>query len=354
MRKLKMGVIGTGMAWKRLHWPAIKELEDRYQIVALCNRTRKDAEDFAHQIKLDLENVYEDYNEMLRNHDFDVVDVLVPIPDNFEIAAAVVKANINLIAEKPLAATMEGAEKLLELHQKHPVSIMVAENYRYNEEVNKIRDIVHQGKIGDIAYFIQNQFVDFEEEQKKNTFAATEWRQYPDYKGGTFLDAAIHDMAAMRHIFGAVETVYGSGQKQQEAFCPYRVINTQIKFKNGITGQYSYFTDGKETQRPLIGLRIFGNQGEIYLEEKTCGTINISYYDGSTEKINYQPKRGYYNELLNFYNALLGKEEITVTPEIEYGDLRMIFKILESIENQEPVRVDLTNTFKQSQSPLKV
>ena len=71
----------------------------------------------------------------------DAVDLLVPIPENYDIAAAVVKANINLIAEKPLAATMEGAEKLLELHRKHPVLMMVAENYRYDEGVNKVREL---------------------------------------------------------------------------------------------------------------------------------------------------------------------------------------------------------------------
>ncbi|MFW5991998.1 MAG: Gfo/Idh/MocA family protein, partial [Halanaerobiaceae bacterium] len=138
MKKIRLGVIGTGMAWKRLHWPAIKELGERYQVVALCNRTRSDAEDFARQINLPQENVYDNYKEMLKRDDLDAVDVLVPISENYEAAAAVVKANINLIAEKPLAATMQGTEKLLELHRKHPVNIMVAENYRYNEEVNKI------------------------------------------------------------------------------------------------------------------------------------------------------------------------------------------------------------------------
>ncbi|MFP4661939.1 MAG: Gfo/Idh/MocA family protein [Halanaerobiales bacterium] len=354
MQKIRLGVIGTGMAWKRLHWPAIQELQDRYTITALCNKTKQDALDFAQSINLSPEKVYQDYNEMLKKEDLDAVDVLVPIEENFEAAAAVVRANINLIAEKPLASTLQGARRLLELHHKHPVNIMVAENYRYNEEINKIRDIIKQGKIGDTAYFIFNQYVNFEEEMKKNTFAATEWRQHPDYAGGTFLDAAIHDIAGLRHIFGSVDQVYAVGRPQQEDFCPYRVINTQIKFNNGIIGHYSYYTDGKETQRPLIGLRIFGNKGEIYLEEKKCGIINVSYYDGSSEQIPYQPERGYYNELLNFYNAMTGKEEITVTPEIEYGDLKMIFDILKSIKNNQPITVDLENPFRNISDPLKV
>ena len=328
------------MALKRLHWPALQKLQDKYEIVALCNRTRADAESFAQKINLGSENIYEDYNEMLQRNDIEAVDLMVPIPDNFDIAKAVVKSGKNLIAEKPLAATLEGAKKLLNLHQEYDVKIMVAENYRYNEEINKIRDLVNQGKIGEIVYFIKNKTVDFEKEMKKNTFAATEWRQHPDYRGGTFLDAAIHDLAGLRHIFGKVNQVYGMGRPQQEDFCPYMSINSQILFESGVIGQYSYYTDDKETQAPLIGLRIFGTKGEIFLEETKSGVINISYNDGNSEKINYKPKRGYYNELLNFYNALRGNEEISVTPEVEYGDIKMVFDILDSIEANEPKKVD--------------
>lgn len=38
----------------------------------------------------------------------------------------------------------------------------------------------------------------------KNTFAATEWRQYPEYPGGTILDTTVHDMAALRHMQGGI------------------------------------------------------------------------------------------------------------------------------------------------------
>jgi predicted dehydrogenase len=36
MERLKVGIIGTGMAFERLHHPAYQELRANYQIVALC------------------------------------------------------------------------------------------------------------------------------------------------------------------------------------------------------------------------------------------------------------------------------------------------------------------------------
>lgn len=137
MKKIRLAVIGTGMAWERLHYPAIKELEDKYEIVALCNRTRKDAEEFAKKINLSMDRVYDDYNEMLKRQDIDAVDILVPIESNYTVSEAVAKAGKDFICEKPLAANREEAKKYLELSKKYNVRIMIAENYRYSDEYNK-------------------------------------------------------------------------------------------------------------------------------------------------------------------------------------------------------------------------
>lgn len=340
MKKIRLGVIGTGMAWEKLHYPAIQELGDKYEIAALTNLTKRDAEEFAKKINLDLSNVYDDYNEMLKRDDLDAIDILVPIELNYKISEVVAKAGFDFICEKPLAPNMKEAEKYLELSKKYNVKILIAENFRYNEENNKIKHLVDSGKIGDIVYFIRNNISCFPCEMTQDTFAATEWRQHPDYPGGAFLDAALHDVAAMRHIFGAVECVQAFGKPQSEDFNPYVSINSNILFKNGVIGQFTYYPSGLEPQRPLVGLRIFGTQGEIYLEEKNCGVINVAYNNGKSEQINYTPGRGFYNELLNFYNAINGVEQISVTPEIEYGDTKMVFDILDSISNRKVVYVD--------------
>jgi predicted dehydrogenase len=91
-----------------------------------------------------------------------------------------------------------------------------------------------------------------------------------------------------------------------------------------------------------VGLRIFGTHGQIYLEDTDCGVVNLFYPDGGHEPLNYRPNRGYYNELLNFYNALQGTEEIAVTPDLEIGDFRTVYAILQSIKDQDIVKVDRT------------
>ena len=131
-------------------------------------------------------------------------------------------------------------------------------------------------------------------EMTKNGFARTEWRQHPDYPGGDLLDAGVHDLAGLRHIFGPVERVHAFGRRQDDDFSPCAVFNVNLRFRSGVTGQFS-FDAGREPHRPPVGLRIFGTGGEIYLEERDAGVINVSYNDGRSEQIRYTPRRGYYS-----------------------------------------------------------
>jgi predicted dehydrogenase len=340
MKKIRLAVIGTGMAWERLHYPAIQKMNDKIEIVALANNTIEDAERFAGSINLDKSRVYDNYHEMLKRDDIDAVDILVPIESNFFVTRDVARAGKNIICEKPLAPDMEQARECLSLSSKYNVKIMIAENFRYNEENNKVRELIQNGKIGKVLYFVKNNVSNFPEDMISDSFAAKEWRQHPKFYGGAFLDAGVHDLATIRHIFGAVECLQAFGVPQIEEYCPYAAITTNILFKNGIIGNYNYSSSGVEKQYPIVGFRIFGTEGEIYLEEKSCGIINITLKNGSTEKISYTPEQGFYNELMNFYRALNGEEEISVTPDVEFGDTKMIFDIFESIRIKSVVYVD--------------
>ncbi len=340
MKTVRLGIIGTGMAWEWIHYPAIKELGDRYKVVAMANRTKSDAEAAAKKIGLEPVNIYDDYKELLARDDVDAVLILVPISMNYVISEDSAKAGKNIICEKPLAPNLDQARKFAGIPGKYGIKVMIAENFRYSDEINKIRDIISQGKIGQPIYFIWNEVECFQCIMDENTYAAAEWRQHPDFRGGAFLDAALHNIAGIRHIFGAVERVQAFGKPLGKDFNPYVSVNANVLFKNGVIGQFTYFPTGKEMQKPLVGLRIFGTNGMIYLENKKSGIINIAYNDGKTEQVGFIPERGYYNELLNFYNAMNGTEEISVTPEIEYGDVKMVFDILKSIEKKAIIEVD--------------
>ena len=81
--------------------------------------------------------------------------------------------------------------------------------------------------------------------------------------------------------------------------------------------------------------------------------INLFYKDGRHEMIPYRPRRGYYNEFLNFWKAAVGEEPISVTPEMEYGDAKMVFDLLRSARAEGvPVEVDRTPAYEPVYTPV--
>jgi predicted dehydrogenase len=251
------------------------------------------------------------------------------------VAKDVVGHGKHLIMEKPVAATVSQAKDIIKLSKK--VKLMVAENFRYEEENNIIKNLIDDKAIGNVVYFIDNNIIEFQADMAKDKFAATEWRQHPDFRGGIFLDSGVHHIARQRFLFANVKSVYAQGRSAKTDWCPYSSVNAMLRFGGEITGVYNFFCIGRETQAPPVGLRIFGTSGEIYLESKECGFVNFTTKDGEHQAIPYTPNSGYTNELINFHEAVANGMSIISTPEKGVGDMAVIFDILNSIESGEVV-----------------
>jgi predicted dehydrogenase len=244
-----------------------------------------------------------------------------------------------IIGEKPLAPTLEQAKAHMELAGKYGIPIMIAENYRYSEDVNIIRDLVREGHTGETAYFLYHRAHDFPGEMRGDTFAAKEWRQHPEFPGGIFYDSGVHDMAALRHIFGGIDEVFAFGRRHDSTLGQLAIVQVNLRFLSGLTGQYTFYAGGPELVDPPAGFRIIGDKGQIYQADRNAGVIHLAYADGSAKEISYRPQRGFYNELLNLYNACTGKEPIAVTPEMAFDDAKTIFAILKSLAEGVPIPV---------------
>ena len=334
MKKIKLGIIGTGLAYKKLHLPQLKKLEDKFEIIALCDINLEKAKDEAKKIQLNEKYVYSDYNEMLKISDLDAVVSLVPINLNYQVAVDVIKANKHLFAEKPLASTLDSCYEIIKLIKNSNLCILLAENSRYDEENIIIKNTIESKLLGDVMYFIDNNLTDFPASTKeKDSFATSEWRQKADFKGGIFLDSGVHQMARLRYFFGEMKQVFAVGKKTDEEFCEYCKINAVFYFENEISGHYGYFNMLKETQKPMVGLRIFLTEGEIYLEDRKSGVISITYKNGTNKIINFIPEKGYFNEWIDFYYSIEQQKKPLYTPDNEIEDIKDIFTTIKSIED---------------------
>lgn len=327
--RIKLGVIGTGMAWHKLHLPALKRLSDKYEIVALCDIDEDKVLAAAKKLNISKENIYTDYLDLLRREDIDTIDLLVPIKENYPIARDVLIAGKNLIAEKPFAAMPDEAEELITIKDERKLKVMVAENFRYEECYKIIKEIVYSKRLGEVNYFMLHTGADFENDMNGDTFASREWRQRPEFPGGIFLDGGIHDIALLRFLFGEATDLCAKAIRQAKSYCEFQSIQCLIEFDDQISGHYTYCSDSKEYNKNLIGLRIFFREGELYLASKECGKIQLYLKNGKKVKIKFQPEQGCYNELLNYAEG-----NIISTPEKELGDIKLIHAILSKLKEE--------------------
>ena len=335
--RIRLGVIGVGLAWEHLHWPPLSQMGGKYEIAAVCNRTVSKAEAFAASVSLASDRVYSDYRQMLARDDIDAVDVLVPITQNYEVARDVLNAGKHLIAEKPFASSPEAAKELIALKNQKGLTVMVGENFLYDQDTLIIKNLIDGGSLGVPVSFTQVCGADFE--KGGNVFLATEWRRHAAFRGGSLLDGGIHDIAQLRFLFGGADSLYAAGRPHDKDYCPYDTIGALIRFQSGVIGQFTYCSARAERTRLPVGLRIACTGGDIYLESKYCGKVIVTRGDGSEEIHAFTPSTGYHGELLNFWDALKNGQEIVATPEREIGDIEMVYAILRSAEERQAVNL---------------
>jgi predicted dehydrogenase len=80
----------------------------------------------------------------------DVVHVLTPPPTHAEIARDALRAGAHVLAEKPLVPTRSELHELHDLAHSVDRWLLEDQNYRWNDGVLWLRDVVRSGRLGDV------------------------------------------------------------------------------------------------------------------------------------------------------------------------------------------------------------
>jgi predicted dehydrogenase len=127
-RKLKVGVIGAGVIGQVMHLHFLRELNDRYETVALCDFSLDVATACAHEYGV--EAVFTDWRAML-GEDLDAVFILTS-GSHAPIAIEAARVGKHVFAEKPMCfSAVEGTE-MIEAARAANVVLMVGYPKRYD------------------------------------------------------------------------------------------------------------------------------------------------------------------------------------------------------------------------------
>jgi predicted dehydrogenase len=151
MKTLKIGQVGSGFI-SEVHNKAFSYVKEA-EISAICDVDKVRAK--AYSKKFNIPEVYESLDEMLAKSDIDVVTLGVPNYLHCELALAAAAAGKHVIVEKPLALTLDEADKMIAACKKAGVVLGYAEELVYAPKFEHAKKIADSGAIGDVFYVKQ-------------------------------------------------------------------------------------------------------------------------------------------------------------------------------------------------------
>jgi predicted dehydrogenase len=331
---VRLGIIATGLATAKLHWPALRQLTHRFRVTAFANHTRPKAEAFAQLSDLSMDNYHADYNDLLQRQDVDAVLITLPIPLLYPATRAALEAGKHVLCEKPAGGNIEQGRDFLQLATQYPLlKVLIGENFFYRDDLRLARTLIDSGILGRVhmlTYHVVGEVV-----PREGNYAATRWRQAPRYRGGYHLDGGVHHVAQMRMLCGDIDQLHGLLQHANpDAGGPSDLV-LNLHFVNQAVGSY---TAG---YLPLIAeepnaMRVYGEDGIMVLTGRTFRVYSRGH---EMHEYAFQTDGGYYNQLLNFADAIENDEPIVGTIAQSFVNLLVVMQAMDSAESQRLVSV---------------
>lgn len=92
------------------------------------------------------------FDRMLKDGDLDVIVIATAVNYHYPLAKASLLAGKHTFIEKPLASSSEQCQELIDIAQQKGLVLMVGHTFLYSPPIQRIKEIVDAGDIGEIRY----------------------------------------------------------------------------------------------------------------------------------------------------------------------------------------------------------
>ena len=97
-------------------------------------------------------DVTTDFESLVNDPSIDAVAICTHVSAHYPLAKKALQAGKHVLVEKPLTAKVEEAEELVALAKANDRVLMVDHTFEYTAGVNKMKEIIEEGLLGDILY----------------------------------------------------------------------------------------------------------------------------------------------------------------------------------------------------------
>jgi UDP-N-acetyl-2-amino-2-deoxyglucuronate dehydrogenase len=224
---INFAIVGCGHIAKK-HVEAILNA-DGANLLAVCDTNPQRLHEY-----VEAYNVlgYTDLSEMLSNKEIHVVNICTPSGFHAALAVQAANAGKHVVVEKPIALTLEDADKIIHACNVNTVKLSVVHPNRFRPAIKELKKAMEEGRFGKLSH--ANATVRWNRNQEY--FDKDPWRGTKSLDGGVLMNQAIHNLDLLLWLMGDVVEVSGFGATRLRNIEAEDVSVGIVRFKNGALG----------------------------------------------------------------------------------------------------------------------
>ena len=199
MNRIRIGILGCAKIARRSMAPAILQLKDRFELLAVASRDAEKASEFAREFTCE---AVTGYAALVARPDLDALYVPLPTGLHREWVGRAIAAGKHVYVEKSFAPTLAQTEELVASARHAAVAVMEGYMFQYHRQQAVVAGWLRQGLIGEVRHF-------------HGSFGfpplpADDFRYDDALGGGVLMDAAGYPLRAAHRLLGDDLEVHGA------------------------------------------------------------------------------------------------------------------------------------------------
>ncbi len=346
---MKYALIGCGRISKK-HIEAA--LYNDLEIVAICDTDHAQTVEVCNKYPFKfIPKQYDDHIKMLdENPDIELVAIATPSGTHAPIAIDCINRHKHVVIEKPIALSMEDADRIIELSKEKNVCVTVCFQNRFNGALQQAKKAMLYHRLGTISHGS----ICVRWNRNDIYYKQALWRGSWEQDGGCLMNQCIHGIDSLLWIMNEkVESVYGRiANKVHGSIECEDVGMAVIKFANGIIatieGTVNVYPKNLESK-----LSVFGEKGTIQIGGNNLNKVELWKFekenndDKAISDIFEASINEYGNGHAMLYSdvieAICNKTNPYISAEEGKNAIEVILAIYESCKTNSVIQLPLNN-----------
>ena len=239
--------------------------------------------------KIEKDRLYFNLDELIKNEK-DIVDfflILTPTPNHFKTLIKLIKANVNIIIEKPILSNLREIKIISRLLKNYKKKIYTIYNYTGYPAIREIKHIIYNNNFGKLLslniFMTQESFLRNQNKDQKIKI----WRKVDKEIPNLFLDLGIHVYNLSNFLTNLKPlSVFSNVIEYKNIIADAKIF---IKYNNETKGLF-WISKASLGKRNNIDIELFFEKCSIKWSQENFENIIISHKNGTKKVIDRSVK----------------------------------------------------------------